>query len=435
MKTILITAYAVNPYKGSEDAMGWNMLLQAARYNKIIAVTRKNNRKDIEKYYDEHIADSDTLSQLSFIYFDWPKWMIFWKKGPMLSMIYYYFWQISLVTWLMSRNLKIDIAHNLNFHNDWTPSFLWLLGKPFVWGHIGHHPKIERRFLLPVYGKKEYMKDRLMWLVKNLFWKLDPFLFITKKTASKIICMNSSVAEKISLSKNYIVHPSVAADKREKETFAKDKFQVLSVGRFVPLKGFDLTIKSFAAFYHGLPDCKKNNVSLCLVGTGPFKDKMLQWIADEKISHVTSVIEWMPRHQLDSLYKGSSVFLFPSHEGAGMVVPEAMSFQLPVLCLKNCGPGEFLHPESQLAVIPSTYDETIANLASKLSSLAYFPAFIARESALSALRFDELFHWDVRGEMLKKIYDEILINSTETVFSENNKITYAKATNYSRSSA
>jgi len=50
MKKVLITAYAVNPYKGSEDAMGWNMLLQAARYQQVIAVTRKNNRPAIEIY-------------------------------------------------------------------------------------------------------------------------------------------------------------------------------------------------------------------------------------------------------------------------------------------------------------------------------------------------------------------------------------------------
>ncbi len=40
---VLITAYAVNPYKGSEDGMGWNFILQAARFQRVVAVTRRNN--------------------------------------------------------------------------------------------------------------------------------------------------------------------------------------------------------------------------------------------------------------------------------------------------------------------------------------------------------------------------------------------------------
>ena len=52
-------------------------------------------------------------------------------------------WQLGLALWLRRRRLDedVDVVHNLNFHNDWTPSFLWLLGRPLVWGPIGHHPR------------------------------------------------------------------------------------------------------------------------------------------------------------------------------------------------------------------------------------------------------------------------------------------------------
>ena len=54
MKTILASAYAINPYKGSEDGMGWNFVLQIAKYNQVIAITRENNRPHIEKYIAEN---------------------------------------------------------------------------------------------------------------------------------------------------------------------------------------------------------------------------------------------------------------------------------------------------------------------------------------------------------------------------------------------
>ena len=77
-KTILATCYAVNPYKGSEDAMGWNFTYQIARYNKVIAITRENNKPAIEKFMTEN---TDTVYQkITFLYFDLPYWMRFWKK-------------------------------------------------------------------------------------------------------------------------------------------------------------------------------------------------------------------------------------------------------------------------------------------------------------------------------------------------------------------
>jgi hypothetical protein len=90
-KTILASCYAVNPYKGSEDGMGWNFIYQIARHNKVIAVTRKNNRAAIEKYMQNN---PDMVYQnISMLYFDLPYWMRFWKKGSRGAMLYYYLYQ------------------------------------------------------------------------------------------------------------------------------------------------------------------------------------------------------------------------------------------------------------------------------------------------------------------------------------------------------
>ena len=43
---ILLTAYDINPYKGSEAATGWNFTIQVTRKNKVVAITRKNNKQN-----------------------------------------------------------------------------------------------------------------------------------------------------------------------------------------------------------------------------------------------------------------------------------------------------------------------------------------------------------------------------------------------------
>lgn len=140
MKKILATAYAVNPYKGSEDGTGWNFSVQIARFNEVTVITRKNNRAPIEKFISEN--PRDVYKNLSFEYFDLPLWMRFWKKGNKGALIYVYLWQLFVPVFILRKRLKADIVHNLNFHSDWMPSFLWMLGKPFVWGPVGHHDPI-----------------------------------------------------------------------------------------------------------------------------------------------------------------------------------------------------------------------------------------------------------------------------------------------------
>lgn len=53
MMNYLISAYSVNPYKGSEDSIGWNWVLQYEKNYKegdrIILLTKKFNEKDTRR--------------------------------------------------------------------------------------------------------------------------------------------------------------------------------------------------------------------------------------------------------------------------------------------------------------------------------------------------------------------------------------------------
>ena len=41
MKTLLVTAYDMNPYKGSESGTSWNFKYQLSKYKKLIVITEK----------------------------------------------------------------------------------------------------------------------------------------------------------------------------------------------------------------------------------------------------------------------------------------------------------------------------------------------------------------------------------------------------------
>lgn len=414
---VFASAYAINPFKGSEDGMGWNFVLQIARNCKVTAVTRKNNGPAIEKYKLEHPELAELYKNIEFRYYDWPQWSLFWKKGPVLSLIYYYFWQLGLALKFRSLRHQFDVVHNLNFHNDWTPSFLWIWRKPFVWGPVGHHPLIPKAFILPFYSRKIYLMDRFLWTLKNVFWKLDPFLRITRNSADHIFCMHEEAAEKLNLKKQYSILPSVASEDVE-GPLPQTGFNVLSAGRFVGLKGFDITIRGFHAFYAQLKSEDQQHTTLTLVGSGPEKQKLINLADQLGIAHALRIIEWIPREELKKIYRTCAAFLFPSHEGAGMVVAEAMSYGVPVLCWDNCGPGRFVHPDSSLRVSYNPELNWASAFGEKLLKLKNDSAFYDLERKLARERFVNSFLWDNRADELYAVYRRVAGNSISELSAE-----------------
>lgn len=405
MKTILVTAYAINPYKGSEDGTGWNYVNQIAKYNKVIAITRVNNIPHIEKYIKEHKL---TLN-VSFIGFDLPYWMRFWKRGGNGALLYFYMWQLFMPSFIRRKELKFDIAHNLNFHTSWVPTFLWKLKKPLVWGPIAHHPKVPNGYYsLSNASILDIVKNEILWGIKKLFWLFDPFLKQSVKKSARIIYANDDVKKALKLkAKNAVHFFSVGSDAFDFKPKEKTKFTVLSVGRIVPLKGFDVTVKSFHLFLNQLTEEQKLEVELVIVGKGKSTSMLKKYIKENNLEKNIKMVNWVERKELSTYYANSSLFFFPSHEGAGMVVPEAFSYGLPVLCFDNCGPGAFVDAESGISLPYSNYNQSVHDFSKHLFRLYENRTLLLKLSDGALQRFTNEFVWDVKGEKLKQIYQEI----------------------------
>ena len=409
--TILATAYAINPYKGSEDGTGWNFISQIAKTHKCIAITRKNNQTAIENFLTNQPDHSS--SNVQFEYFDLPKWMCFWKKGSSGALLYHYLWHLGVVFFILSKKLKFDLAHHVNFHSDWLPSFLWLLGKPFVWGPIGHHHKIPTQYL-KFYGQQAILKDRLIWYAKKCFWTFDPFLKLTVFFADEILVDNSSVSEVLPFSKDKITTlPAIASLPVTPKKLNTKKFRVLSIGLFVPLKGFDLTISAFAEFFKIQSQSNQQNLILSLIGKGPERERLEQLALASGIpANAIEFVEWMDREKLNDYFNSSKLFLFPSHEGAGMVVPEALSFGLPVICLDNYGPGESVSSKCGFKIPHTDYETTINALTGKLDQCFRDTTLLNQMSIAATEHFQNNFLWDRKGVILEGVYNNALKSSS-----------------------
>jgi glycosyltransferase involved in cell wall biosynthesis len=404
MNTILMTAYDINPYKGSESATGWNFTLQIARFNKVIAVTRKNNRESIEQYIKEFDVD---ISNIQFYYYDFPYYLRFWKRGARGSSLYFYLWQMFMPLFVKINKIEFDIAHNVNFHADAFPTFLWLLGKPTVWGPINHNESIPKQYLS---ARKDYVKDRLKWVIKTINWNLDPFLQLAKTNVDMIIGGNSSVQKRLKVrSDKFVAMTQVASNRLKYTTTAKkeDTFNVLVVGRFLTIKSFDLALNSFENFYNKLSTRGREKVKLTIIGQGPLEGSLKNIVKGLTSKHNIEFVGWIEKNTMNTYYEQASMFLFPSHEGAGMVVVEAMSHGLPVICFDNYGAGEFVDDTCSIKIPYTDLEQTIADYSSALLCLFQDKELLSKMSYAAKNVFEEKFTWNRKGDAINLIYKRL----------------------------
>ncbi len=399
-----MTAYDVNPYKGSESGTGWNWAIQASRDNKVKLVTRKNNRFEIERYIRTENID---IKNIEFYYFDLPYYLRFWKKGARGSSFYFRFWRLSLPIFIIKNKISFDIAHSLNFHSDTSSTFLWLFNKPLVWGPICHNEKIPNGYLQV---GKDYFVDRAKWIIKNLTWKFDILFFLSVSQSDIIIAANTSVLKRLKVkNKEKVVVMSYLGSERINKIPSKNKskFQIIAVGRFISIKSFNLALDAFYSFYKSRNSLEQKNISLLFVGDGPELKKIKKQSKKLGLDGIVKFVGWVSKNEIDQYYEDSSVFLMPSHEGGGMVVVEALSHSLPVVCFDNYGPGELVDDKCSIKIKYTNYNQSINDFSNGLNRI-YSDKELSDKMSMNALRlFNTKYLWEYKGDALKKIYEKM----------------------------
>ncbi len=402
MLRILVSAYACEPGKGSEPEVGWQWVRQIARFHETWVITRSNNKLFIEK------GDmGDPNPNLHFIYVDLPPWMRFWKKGNRGIHLYYHVWQV--MSGLKGRRLHemigFDVVHHVTFVNDWVGSGMSMVPAPLVWGPIGSHPFVPRRYL-DFIGCREYGRGILRLLMRLSARYRDPLYRLCAGRSRQIIVANRECISRL---------PGPA--KQRARVWAQNAFtlndlghareysaplRVLSVGRLIGFKGFRLALKGFAKHLLRFPDS-----TLTLLGDGEQRRDLEALVTKLGIRKSVAFLGNVPRTSVLESMAASHVFLFPSFEGAGMVVIEAMAKGLPVVCLDFGGPGEYVTDECGIKVGLTEPAQVVDGLADALSRLAADQELYERLSIGAIRRVRENYLWDRIGDRLNTLYLEV----------------------------
>jgi len=403
---VLVSAYACEPDKGSEPAVGWNWVRQIARFHEVWVITRANNREPIEQ-----ALAKEPMPNVHWVYFDLPRWARSWKKGQRGIRLYYRLWQIGAywVAKKLLRSVRLDLAHHVTFVNYWMPSFLPLLPLPFVWGPVGGGESAPRAFWWSF-----SLRGKIYELARDLARKLselDPFLRLaarraaiafattceTEKRLRALGCQRVTLLSQVALPEEEIEFLEGFVDR------GSNPFRLLSIGNLLHLKGFELSLKAFGEFERGFPTSE-----YWVIGDGPERNRLERLARTLGVADKVAFWGALPRGQVLEKFAQCDVLVHPSlHDSGGSVCLEAMAAGRPVICLDLGGPALQVTDETGIKVPAISPEQAVTSLAQALSRLATDSALRVRLGTAGRQTVKDYFGWDEKGQFLATIYEEV----------------------------
>lgn len=364
----LISAYSVNPYKGSEDSIGWNWVLQYEKNYKegdrIILLTKKFNEKDTRRGLKEF-----NIQHVELVIVDVPNALNWFReKHSAFHHMYYILWQHWAWLWVKHSGIRFDVIHHVTMNDYRIPSELYKAkGAKVIWGLMGGAQVTPRP--LKVYEKNQLVASFREFVNKSCSW--NPFYKKALRSYYKIYCINNETQKQISriVGKDVPLMPELALrDEYKNLPIRKGKNDILKivfVGRLIGKKGIAFLVDALSLMPTDM------DWELLIFGDGDDRALIEKQIADSGIGKNVKLMGNRPLNQIAEAYQQADVFVLPSlRETSGNVLLEAMAYAVPIVAfdtsfcrlLKEVDCGVFINTEQALDNIKEDYCKAIVTL-------------------------------------------------------------------------
>lgn len=112
-------------------------------------------------------------------------------------------------------------------------------------------------------------------------------------------------------------------------------FLVLSPGGFINKHGIEITLKSFSCLYNSVTPKHQRRLRLCIIEEeGKFLE-LRKLIISADLEKVVNIINRAEVEDVITAYQNAALFLYPAMEYGLKLIPEALSFGLPILTFEH----------------------------------------------------------------------------------------------------
>lgn len=403
MRKILIVAYACEPFKGSEQGVGWNFSIELARKNKVCVITRLNNKSVIELNIPEEVRNN-----ISFYYYDTPSLFLRLKNGAKGLYTYYTFWQLGI--WGLVKKLhkreRFDYVFQPTMGTIWLPTFLSFMNIPFIWGPLGGGEAVPKSFIKTLPWKQQVVQ-RLRYILKYIIF-INPLL-ISSLVRSKIILVRTentmSYVPSIFRRKcRLILETAIENDiyKYKAAHVRSKQLKIVMTGRLIPFKNVKSVIQAIQLLPEGI------DFHLFIIGKGSERKNIERAIEIGRIQDRVTLIKELPRQQVLEMLATSHIYLFPSlREGGSWALMEAMAIGLPVVCLNWTGNAIITDNSSAIRLDVTDPERFCRDMADAICLLASNNTLREEMGEMARTRIKEKFNWAEKGRFMEQVFQEL----------------------------
>jgi len=226
---------------------------------------------------------------------------------------------------------------------------------------------------------------------KFVFNKAAKILVVSEHQKQQVLKLGIS-AEKVEVSYNP-VNTSIFNLKEKSENK-----NIAFVSRLDEFKGGLRTLKAFHQLIEKYPD-----YTLTIVGEGEELQAIQQYISKNNLSQKVILKGTLTKLQIAEVFNNSSFMVFPSrYETFGLVVAEALSCGLPVVCTNQTAPKEFINAKNGILVQPDNVNEIASAMEQMIKNRSNYEAQEIREQVVARFGLENF------GKYLMGVYEEVM---------------------------
>lgn len=371
MINVLLNAYAISPVWGSEQGMGWNWVINLAKYCRVDVITEGEWRNNIEAALDalpqrdnirfHYLPVSDKVRQMC------------WNQGDWRFYYHYRKWQKRALVCAKKiiADHRIDVIHQLNMVGFREPGYLWQIKDiPFVWGPVGGMELMPMSYLKGVSAKQRYFN-----IIKNTLNRIQytysPRVKAAIKRADIIISAVKGVQDVIKTIHHkdsvLINETGVEIDTTitKKQSTQDTPLRIIWVGKFDFRKQLPIALRTIAFLNN-----KNIEFHICGTGSGLIVNEMKQIAEENGISEQCFWHGNVSNVEVKRMMANSDLMFFTSiMEATSTVVLEAISVGLPILSFNTCGFGPIVKDFAGITVEISNPTKSIRDFADNINKI------------------------------------------------------------------
>lgn len=400
---ILLSAYACEPNRGSEEGFGWNWSTHLAKEgHEVWVITRPHTKEIIEKE-----LQANPIPNISFIYADIPEGYKRFIKGQMGVYAHYFIWQRTIANQAKEflKNNQVDLIHHVTWGSLIGGSRLWTLGPPFIFGPVGGGQVAPKNF--KEYFYTTWRQESIRTFITDHILPKHPLTQKMLRHTALLLATNSdtlNTAKEMGAPRAELFLdtglPASYYSSQPKTRFNNGKMNILWVGRSLERKALKLSLETVALLNFPF--------QMTILGDGPQDDLINGWIADLGLADKVNWKGRVPWNEVQKALEDHEVFLFTSlRDSFGSQLLEAMSNGLAVVTLDHQGAHDFVPNDAGIRVPVTSPTETAKALANALTHLNGNNSLLTSMSE-SALKFARENEWSLKASAMTKLYETVV---------------------------